>query len=274
MHRGRTGKKIQARSKWFLLLPFLSLSALLGAPLCRAGDAHDVVVSQEPPAISRKEFQPWNPFNQGPKLPPGQKALTQYAFNMKVRFDDLEIIDQEERHGRWFVHVKPKNAVVRLLLNITIWTPERAPKKCREHEEGHRIICEQVYSYAEEIVRYYAVEILKKNYYGEGATAELAQQDAYSLAASELNKDYRETVFDYAKAVSDEYDRLTAHGINEIAPQAAIQEAFAKCGREMIVRLEEKQKEKDSNTTGAADQDAAHENAANHQSSELDKKSK
>lgn len=211
-----------------------------------------VTVKKNPPSVERHEFQPWNPFNAGPKLNPGEKALTEYAYNLGVRFD-IDVVDEEEKRGRWFIHLKPKNGVVRLSLNVKIWIPQWAPQKCIRHEEGHKTICERVYEYAGDIVRLYAEEIQQKAYPGEGGTKELAEQDAYKRAAKELNERYRETVFEYAKRVTEEYDRITQHGLNPIAEDAAIQEAFSKCTSMMTTELEVKQTPLDSSKNQITD---------------------
>lgn len=209
---------------------------------CRAEDGEGVKVEKVAPAIQRRVFNPWNPFEARPKLGPGQKAYTDYNFNLVAGLDDFDVVDQEERHGRWFVRVRPKGVRAKLSLPIVIWTPQGAPKKCLAHEEGHRKIAERIYEFAGDIVAHYAAQTQANTYYGEGASVELAVKDGYKSAVTELNQSYRETVFDYCKLVTEEYDRITNHGLNPIGEDDAIQQSFEKCSTVMARLLEKREK--------------------------------
>jgi hypothetical protein len=207
---------------------------------CRAGETNSVIVEKAAPTIERKEFNPWIPFTPQPKLEKGQKAFTEYAFKLKVGIGGVDVTEQEERHGRWFVKIKLKNIKANLSLPIVIWLPPGAPQKCIRHEEGHRMIAERVYGFAGDIVKHYAALTCATEFRGEGASVELAVQDAYKRGVSELNQSYRETVFDYALMVTKEYDRLTNHGLLPIGENEAIEQSFQKSSSEMTRILEER----------------------------------
>lgn len=203
-------------------------------------EVNDIKIEKTTPTVERREFNPWIPFTPQPKLEKGQKAFTEFAFKLKVAFDDIDVLNQEDRHGRWFVKIKPKNIRATMSLPIVIWLPPGAPQKCIRHEEGHRMIAERVYSYAGDILRYYANQTFSSEARGEGASAELAIQDAYKRAINDLNQNYRGTVFDYALMVTQEYDRLTNHGLNPIKEEDAINQSFEKSSSRMTKILEER----------------------------------
>lgn len=207
-----------------------------------AAEIANVKIEKQPPTVERVQFNPWLPFTPRPKLGPGEKAFTECPYNLTVAFDDIELIEQEERRGRWFVSIRPKNVRVKLFLPIKIWTPVGAPQKCLEHEDGHRIIAERVYEFADDIVKFYAEQVYQCSSLGEGASVELAVRDAYKRASSELNQNYKKTVVDYFTMVSDEYDRLTNHGLLPVAEQDAIKESFDLCSSKMKSLLEERAK--------------------------------
>lgn len=207
----------------------------------RLATSDKVFVEKSAPTVERKEFNPWIPFTPQPKLEKGQKALTEFSFKLKVRFDDVDVLQKEDRHGRWFVTIRPKDVHAAMSLPVVIWLPPGAPQKCISHEEGHRIIAERVYQFAGDILRHYAAQTYSTDYKGEGASVELAIQDAYKRAISELNANYRGTVFDYALMVTQEYDRLTNHGLNPISENDAIEQSFAKSSSRMTKILEERE---------------------------------
>lgn len=232
--------RLRVLSKLPQLIAFLFLSA--GAATAADGIALDesekVFVEKAAPTVERKEFNPWIPFTPQPKLEKGQKALTEFAFNLKVRFDDVDILQKDERHGRWFVTIRPKDVHASMSLPVVIWLPPGAPQKCIRHEEGHRMIAERVYQFAGDILKHYAVQTYTSEYRGEGASVELAVHDAYKRAINQLNSNYRGTVFDYALMVTREYDRLTNHGLNPISESDAIEQSFSNSSSEMTKLLE------------------------------------
>lgn len=223
------------------LLTALILSLQIGTS-CGAEEVADVKVDRRPAAVERRFFNPWNPFEAHPQLEKGQQALTEFSYDLSVGIDDIDVLDSEERHGRWFVHIRPKNVHATLELPITIWIPQGAPKKCVAHEEGHRRIVERVYEFAGDIILHYATKTYKEICPGEGASLELAIKDAHKRIVSELNKNYRGTVFDYSLMITQEYDRITNHGLNPISEDDAIKKSFEICSTQMSRLLLEREK--------------------------------
>jgi hypothetical protein len=205
-------------------------------------DVMDLKVEKLPSVVERRIFNPWNPFAPRPKLKPDEQALTEFSYDLSVLMDDIDVIDKEERHGRWFVHIRPKNLRATLSLPVIIWLPQGAPKKCIEHEEGHRVIVQRVYEFADGIVKHYAQRTYSEVSPGEGPSFELAIKDAHKRAVSDLNKNYRSTIFDYSLMLTQEYDRITNHGLNPISETDAIKQTFDKCSAEMTRLLLEREK--------------------------------
>jgi len=219
------------------------LGLSLGGESCLAADADDAVkIEKLPPVIDRRQFNPWLPFGPRPKLEPGQKAFTECPYNLSASFDDVELVDQEDRHGRWFVNIKPKGVRAKLSLPIVIWTPQGAPQKCLAHEEGHRVIAERIYEFAGDIIKCYATQASSNKYRGEGADPDLAVRDAYKRALTELNQNYKSTVVEYFTMVTDEYDRLTNHGLLPVKEEDAINQSFERCSSQMTRLLEDRAK--------------------------------
>ncbi|MDZ4833159.1 MAG: hypothetical protein SGJ27_05095 [Candidatus Melainabacteria bacterium] len=222
------------------LLAAFFLSSGIGSS-CAAETAVDIKVDKQPPTVVRRTFNPWNPFEPHPNLEKGQQALTEFSYGLSVGIDDIDVVDQEERHGRWFVHIRPKNVRATLTLPITIWIPQGAPKKCVAHEEGHKVIVERIYEFAGDIISHYAGKTHTDVSPGEGASLELAVKDAHRRSVSDLNKNYRGTVFDYSLMITKEYDRITRHGLNPISEEDAIKQSFDKCSSEMTRLLVERE---------------------------------
>lgn len=208
---------------------------------CGAEELVDVKVDRRPATVERRFFNPWNPFEAHPQLEKGQQALTEFSYDLSVGIDDIDVVDSEDRHGRWFVHIRPKNVHATLELPITIWIPQGAPKKCVAHEEGHKVIVERVYEFAGDIILHYANRIHREVSPGEGGSFELAIKDAHKRIVSDLNKDYRSTVFDYSLMITKEYDRITNHGLNPISEDDAIKKSFDTCSTQMSRLLLERE---------------------------------
>lgn len=224
----------------------LLLSFVIGT-CCGADELVPVKVDRKPATVERRFFNPWNPFEAHPQLEKGQQALTEFSYDLSVGIDDIDVVDREERRGRWFVHIRPKNLHATLELPITIWIPQGAPKKCVAHEEGHKVIVERVYEFAGDIISHYATKSFNDICAGEGASFELAIKDAHKRIVSDLNKNYRGTVFDYSLMITREYDRITNHGLNPISEDEAIKKSFDTCSTQMsqlLIEREQAQQER------------------------------
>lgn len=208
---------------------------------CGAEETIDVKVDRRPATVERRFFNPWNPFEAHPQLEKGQQALTEFSYDLSVGIDDIDLVDSEERRGRWFVHIRPKNVHAKLELPITIWIPQGAPKKCVAHEEGHKVIVERIYEFAGDIILHYATKSYHDICPGEGGSLELAIKDAHRRIVSDLNKNYRGTVFDYSLMITKEYDRITNHGLNPISEDDAIKKSFDTCSTQMSRLLQERE---------------------------------
>ncbi len=201
-------------------------------------DMQKVQVEKSAPTVARRMFIPWNPFEERPTLEPGQKALTQFYFKLSAGADDIEVLDENQKHGRWFVDVQIKSLRLKLSLPVVIWTPHGAPRKCIQHEEGHRIIAERIYEFADDIITYLANRVIVQSVRGEGGDRSSAVRDAVRRATTELNQSYRTAVLDYSKLVTEEYDKITKHGLDDISEEDAIAKAFESCEPQMSRLLE------------------------------------
>jgi len=112
---------------------------------------------------------------------------------------------------------------------VTMWLPTGAPAKLLAHEEGHRRIDQRVYEDAVKPARAAAHGLEGQVLRASAADCTSAEQIATQSAADEFCRNYLREIGRRAARVSDEYDRLTAHGTKSApAEDAAIRDAF-KC---------------------------------------------
>jgi|GEM_PF-1306732 hypothetical protein len=202
---------------------FSSLLLLAMAPAC-AIESYDVLVKKAAPTIERRTFKK----RSEPKLAKGEKGRTDTKFQLGVHFE-IDVIDTRKIGDRIMVTIRPTQTEAKLSLPITIWTPEDAPEKFLDHEDGHRKIAERIYDEADALIRFHSRAILGKLFQGEGADEPSAVKSAYQLAASQLNDLYRTAIYNYSRCVNEEYDRLTRHGLDEIDEDEAIDKSFRHC---------------------------------------------
>jgi hypothetical protein len=212
-------------SRPILLIILVAILAciLSGAP-GRAIESYDITVTKEPPVVDRRTYTKKNV----PKLAKGEEGRTDTKFQMSVGFD-IDVTDKRKIGDGYMVTIRPKQARVKLSLPILIWTPEDAPEKFLEHEDGHRKIAERIYDDADELIRLHARATLGAYFQGGGTDEAAAVQAAYKQAATRLNDAYRQAIYDYSRCVNEEYDRLTDHGLDAIEESDAIDKSFAHC---------------------------------------------
>lgn len=200
----------------------------LGFPSVCAEDSYKVSIEKAPPVVRNRFFDFRNPPTDLPPLNPGEKGITQAVFDLVVRFD-IEVVSKEKTESTYIVVMRPKSTSVKLSLPITIWIPKGAPKKFIKHEQGHNFINQQIYEDADKVVRFFAMSMGNAQYRGEGNSYDQALLFAYQQAGEELNSLYRRYVHGYSMCVSEEYDKLTQHGLNSYPEEEAIEQSFFNC---------------------------------------------
>lgn len=223
-HRGSKSIKMKPR-KACVVVPLLGLFLFLVFPSQGLGiESYDVLVKKAEPTVERRTFKK----RSEPKLAKGEKGRTDTKFQLGINFE-IDLIDTRKIGDRIMVTIRPKQTTAKLSLPITIWTPDDAPEKLLDHEDGHRRIAERIYEEADALIKFHARAILGKYFQGEGADEDSAIKSAYELAAAQLNDSYRDAIYDYSRCVNEEYDRLTRHGLDELDEEDAINLSFEHC---------------------------------------------
>jgi hypothetical protein len=199
------------KSVW--ILGCLLLTAIVGHAATSEGS---VVVTVQPPTITRRTFDPKNPPAEMPKLKPPEVGTCVYSFRCTA---DMEVKGPVGKPARLTA------IEVKTYLTITLWTPQLGPNKILEHEEGHRAICEVYYGQAEAIARRFAEQEMARTFRASasdkaGIDAELKDvQD--NLLAGYLGETARRCDFAQAR-----YDEITQHSISPILESTAINQAL------------------------------------------------
>ena len=188
----------------------------------------EVTVDRTPAIVTRNTFDPAHPPSEMPPLSPGEAAVTQSRFDCDVE-TTYAVTSSREHDARCDASVRVKSIHLSLHLNVTIWLPQNAPAKLAAHEEGHRLIAEEIYLDAEKIARWIAAPTDGKTLAGVGDDCPAAEKAAVQSAIDSICQNYLDRTGKRTSAVGDIYDEMTAHGTRQDpGEQEAIREAFAK----------------------------------------------
>lgn len=213
-----------------ILLALLTLLELVQASPAECGASRkkfSITVDKAPPTVQIYYFDPRHPPSDLPRLRAGERGTTVARYSRVFNFD-IDLISEKREEGVTRVIVVPKSAAIKLSLPIAIWVPEHAPRKLLRHEDGHRRIHEAVYKDAGALIKFYGERLKRARFSGRGVDSKQAVVNAYRALGEDLSSIYERYVYDYSRAVSEEYDRLTGHGTNAMPEEEAIEEAFRK----------------------------------------------
>jgi len=200
--------------------------AITSGSLSRA--VADVAVERNSVVVERRTFDPAQRPTTMPALRPGEAAVTESQFDCAADLT-YKIIERRSDDTSCSVAVKVQAVRVTLSLKVTIWIPAGAPAKLMAHEEGHRQIDERIYEEAVNTAKDGARVLDGQVLRATAADCASAEQNATQSAADEFCRNYLREIGRRAGRISDEYDKLTAHGTKSPpAEDAAIRDAF-KC---------------------------------------------
>ena len=189
--------------------------------------AADVKIMRQLPVVERRTFDPAHRPADMPPLKGNEAAVTQSTFECGVGVN-YQVVSRKPEGEHCATSIRLQDVQMTIRLRIVIWLPEGAAAKLKAHEEGHRQIDERVYQGAEQIARQVARAIDGQTITGEGDTCTAAEKQATDTAAGKLCRLYIEKVAKPASRISDEYDRITAHGTRaDPGEEEAIRQAFA-----------------------------------------------
>ena len=101
-----------------------------------------------------------------------------------------------------------------------------APQKIWAHEDGHCDIALHFYRHADLVASDIGNDWIGRTMDGSGPDADSAAKNALKVAAQKIADQYMAQVRDQSELVQEAYDRITAHGTNDVDEFDAIQEAL------------------------------------------------
>ena len=218
---------LSVRLSLLLMLLVLGLFPFCPAECGPVRKKFSIKVDKAPPTVQIHYFDPRHPPGDLPRLRTGERGTTVARYSRVFNFD-IDLVSEKREGGTTRVVVVPRSAAIKLSLPIAIWVPEHAPRKLLRHEDGHRRIHEAVYKDAGALIKFYGERLKHARFAGRGPDSKQAVVNAYQALGEDLSSIYERYVYDYSRAVSEEYDLLTGHGTNGMPEEEAIERAFRK----------------------------------------------
>jgi hypothetical protein len=194
------------------------------------GDNDPVTVEHVAAAISTHTYNPAKPPRQMPATQPDEAGVTVSDFSCITHVSG-QITDQAQVADDATVTVKMAAIHITLKLKIAEWMDELAPQKIWAHENGHRDIALHFYRHADVVAVSIARTWIGKTVTASGPDAKSAAKEAVTQAAQKITDDYMIQVRDQSELVQEAYDRITAHGTNDVDEYDAIQQALAEVSK-------------------------------------------
>jgi len=207
---------------------------LAGLALAGAGDTDPVTVQRVDASVSTHTYDPAHPPPQMPATQPDEAGVTVSEFSC-VALVSGQITDRAQVADDARVTVKMAAVHITLNLKIAEWMDALAPQKIWAHEDGHRDIALLFYRRSELIAASIARAWIGKTLSASGSDAESAAKEAVSQAAQKITDDYMIQVRGQSELVQEAYDRITAHGTNNMDEYDAIQQALAEVAKKNLV---------------------------------------
>jgi hypothetical protein len=194
------------------------LGSLLGAG---AADGA-VLVTVEPPAVTRVEFDPRKP---PAGQPPGGLAG---SGSCRSLFEiEAGILSSIKMLAPTTVRAYPANFDITTRLKVTIYMPHDAQDELRAHEEGHRAIAEHYYRNAELAAREAAASVQSRSFDAGGVDRTAAEHAVAELVRAALRDAFMENIQARSAAGNARYDAITRHGQEPLAATDAVVAAIA-----------------------------------------------
>jgi len=183
---------------------------LCAAPLEAAQKQPSVIIRKLPVKVSEKLFDRSDPPKGALK---GASGLTTYFFLCDPRFT-YDVTSESTSGGRTTSTIMLKSADIAISLPITVWLPKDGSERLREHEQGHRLINEEIYKTADREARNCADDLLKCPFTGTGSDAMAARNNALKTAENAFVTQYTERTQYRSDKANAVYDAITNHGRN------------------------------------------------------------
>ncbi len=138
-----------------------------------------------------------------------------------------QIIGSPDNHSDPTVAVRVDSIHITLKLDVTEWMSQVAPQKIWFHEDGHRKIALHFYQHADDVAAAIARGWMGQSLSASGSDAKSAAKEAVTEIAQKITAAYMAQVRDQSELVQEAYDRITAHGTNNVDESDAIKQALA-----------------------------------------------
>ena len=204
---------------------------LAGFAFAAGDDVDPVTVQRAQATVSTHTYDPAHPPPQMPATQPDEAGVTVSEFSC-VALVGGQITDHADTASDARVTVKVAAVHIDLKLNIAEWMDALAPQKIWAHEDGHRDIALLFYRRSDLVAASIAHAWIGKSLTASGPDAKSAAKQAVTQAAQKITDDYMIQVRDQSELVQEAYDRITAHGTNDVDEYDAIQQALAEVAKE------------------------------------------
>jgi hypothetical protein len=190
-----------------------------------------VKVVKVKPKVEHREFDPNNKPKDMPPLVGNEAAVCGSEFGASAQLVYRPDPARRLAGGKYQAEILVDDVQIELTLSVTVWLPTGAGEKIKAHEEGHRRIAERMYAeVADKAARAAADSVNRRRFTAEGATASEAKKavgEAMTAAHNQMIRTYLNDTSLAANKVQQEYDRITAHSLNDIGEDEAIAKAWA-----------------------------------------------
>jgi len=201
------------------------ITVLLASFAIAAGSNDPVSVHRVDATVSSHTYDPARLPRGMPATQPDEAGVTVSDFSCVAEVSG-QISDQAETADDATVTVKMATVHITLKLKVTEWIDQLAPQKIWAHEDGHRDIALLFYKRANVIAADIGRAWVNRMVSASGKDATSAAKKALTDAAQKITDDYMTQVRDQSELVQEAYDRITAHGTNDVDEYDAIQRAM------------------------------------------------
>jgi len=201
-----------------------------GFSLAAEEDGDPITLRHADAAVATHTYDRDHPPKQMPATQPDEAGVTVSEFSCVAEVRGQVVSESTTPTGAT-ANVRMASMRITLKLKIDEWMDQLAPQKIWAHEDGHRDIALFFYRHADETVLMIAHGWVDKTLTATGPDAASAAKKALTDAAQKITDDYMIQVRDQSERVQEAYDRITAHGTNDIDEYDAIQQALAEIAK-------------------------------------------
>ncbi|MGD0463594.1 MAG: hypothetical protein ABSB74_14000 [Tepidisphaeraceae bacterium] len=221
---GRGDKQVNRRLPWLTILPLAFFVFIAGGA---SGNPKDPLTIQSIPAtVAKRTYDPDHPDPRMPTTHPDEAGVTVSEYGCVAEVSG-QMTRTSQTHSDATVAVRVDSIHIVLKLNVTEWMSQVAPQKIWYHEDGHRMIALHFYDHADEVAAAIARGWMGQSLWASGPDAKSAAKEAITQIARRITAAYMAQVRDQSELVQEAYDRITAHGTNNVDEADAIKQALA-----------------------------------------------